>query len=599
VRVSNILLPSLKEIPAEAVIASHQLMLRAGLIRKMSAGVYSYLPLGLRALRKVENVVRQEMDLAGAQEFALPLILTREIWEESGRYAVMGDLMMKVRDRAGKDFVLAPTAEEGFVSIIRDELKSWRQLPFTVYQIGKKFRDEIRPRFGVMRGREFLMKDAYSFDRDQEDLANSYDAMRRAYLRIFRRVGLEVIGVAADSGAMGGSGSEEFMVPSAVGENEIVVCHACNRAANVETARCADDAAAGDADTPIAESVGTPAAGSAAAPREAAAPLAKVATPDVRTIEELCAFFSCSPKIFLKSLIYAYTDKDGKRCFALAVIRGDLEVNEVKLAGCLGTSEVALASDAEVERVSGAPTGFAGPVGISGVPIIADLSVRALPAGITGANGRDMHYTGVAHGRDWTATNWADIRTVREGDACEICGKPLALFRGIEVGHIFKLGDKYTKAFGVFYQSESGENRVPIMGCYGIGVDRTLASVIEQHHDADGIIWPAAIAPFDVMIVPINWAHEPTRAAALRLAEELEALGLEVLLDDRDARAGFKFKDADLFGVPLRVTIGEKTLADAEAEWRRRHDKEGGRVPLASAAAFIREEHQRLLADGQ
>jgi len=576
VRVSNILIPSLKEIPAEAVIASHQLMLRAGLIRKMSAGVYSYLPLGLRALRKVEGVVRQEMDRAGAQEFTLPLLLTREIWEESGRYAVMGDLMMKVRDRAGKDFVLAPTAEEGFVSIIRDELKSWRQLPFTVYQIGKKFRDEIRPRFGVMRGREFLMKDAYSFDRDQEDLANSYDAMRRAYLRIFKRVGLDVIGVAADSGAMGGSGSEEFMVPSAVGENEIVVCHACNRAANVETARCAGDAP----DAALA-----------------AAPLAKTATPNVRTIEELCAFFSCSPKKFLKSLIYAYADKDGKRSFALAVIRGDLEVNEVKLAGFLGASDIALAGDEEVRRVSGAPTGFAGPVGITGVPIIADLSVRALDGGITGANERDAHYTGVTHGRDWAASAWADIRTVREGDACETCGKPLALFRGIEVGHIFKLGDKYTKALGVFYQSEGGENRVPIMGCYGIGIDRTLASVIEQHHDADGIIWPAAIAPFDVMIVPINWAHEPTRAAALRLAEELEALGLEVLLDDRDARAGFKFKDADLFGIPLRVTIGEKTLADAEAEWRRRCDKEGGRVPLATAAAFIHKEHRRLLAE--
>jgi len=582
VLVSNILIPSLKEIPVEAVIPSHRLMLRAGLIRKVSSGIYSYLPLGLRALRKVEGIVRQEMDRAGAQEFALPLLLPREIWEESGRYTVMGDLMMKVHDRAGKDSVLAPTAEEGFTSIIRDELKSWRQLPFTVYQIGKKFRDEIRPRFGVMRGREFLMKDAYSFDRDQEDLDASYTAMRLAYQRVFKRAGLEVIGVAADSGAMGGSGSEEFMVPSAVGENEIAVCRACSAAANVETARCAEEGGAAQAPS------------GAGAQDESAC--RKVATPGVRTIEELCAFFSCAPTRFLKSLIYAYTDKDGKRAFALAVIRGDLEVNEVKLAGALGASDLALAGDEDVARVSGAPVGFAGPVGAASLPIIADLSVRALDGGITGANERDTHYTGVVHGRDWTAGAWKDIRTVREGDACERCGKPLALFRGIEVGHIFKLGDKYTRAFGVSYQDESGQARTPIMGCYGIGIDRTLASVIEQHHDDDGIIWPASIAPFDVAIVPINWAHEETRAAALRLSDELEALGLDVLLDDRDARAGFKFKDADLFGIPLRVTIGEKTLADAEAEWRRRGDREGGRVPLSEAAEFIRKEHQRLLA---
>ena len=591
-RVSNILLPTLKEIPAEAVIPSHRLMLRAGLIRKMSSGIYSYLPLGLRVLRKVENVVREEMDRAGAQEFLLPLLLPREIWEESGRWQVMGELMMKVHDRAGKDSVLAPTAEEGFTSIIRDELKSWRQLPFTVYQIGKKFRDEIRPRFGVMRGREFLMKDAYSFDRDQKDLDASYEAMRLAYIRIFRRVGLEVIGVAADSGAMGGSGSEEFMVPSAVGENEIAVCRACNYAANVETAKCAGQSEAeGGGEAPEgAETRGE------SSPR----PLTKTATPNVRTIEELCAFFSCGPERFLKSLIYAYTGKDGARAFALAVIRGDLEVNEIKLAGHLGASEIALASDEEVRRISGAPPGFAGPVGITGIPIIADVSVRALDGGITGANERDTHYTGVVHGRDWTAGAWTDIRTVREGDACERCGKPLSIFRGIEVGHIFKLGDKYTKALGVTYQSESGQALTPIMGCYGIGVDRTLASVIEQHHDDDGILWPASIAPFDVCIVPINWAHDETRAAAERLAGELEALGLEVLLDDRDARAGFKFKDADLFGIPLRVTIGEKTLADAEAEWKCRRGgagAAGGRVALDTAAAFIKKEHEKLLAE--
>jgi len=575
VRISNLVLPSLKEIPAEAVIASHQLMLRAGLIRKMTSGIYSYLPLGLKALRKVECIIREEMDRAGAQEFMLPLLLPREIWEETGRWAVMGDLMMKVHDRAGKDSVLAPTAEEGFTSILRDELKSWRQLPCTVYQIGKKFRDEIRPRFGVMRGREFIMKDAYSFDRDQKDLDASYEAMRTAYYRIFKRLGLEVTGVAADSGAMGGSGSEEFMVPSTVGENEIVVCRACNRAANVETARCRQDLPAQSG------------AGSLS--------LEKVSTPAVRTIEELCTFFSCDAAQFLKSLVYT-CEKDGKKAFALAVIRGDLDVNEVKLANALGVPEVALAGEEEVRTVTGAPVGFAGPVGLSGVPVVADLTLKAVVDGITGANERDCHYKGVNHGRDWTATLWADLRTVREGDPCEHCGQPLAVFRGIEVGHIFKLGDKYTKSMGVTYLDENGQNKTPIMGCYGIGVDRSLASVIEQHHDQDGIIWPASVAPYDVVIVPINWAHEETQAAALKLTAELEGLGLEVLLDDREARAGFKFKDADLFGFPLRITIGEKTLATGEVEWKRRADGEGGRVALAAAAEAVAAMHRELLA---
>jgi len=569
------MLPSLKEIPAEAVIASHQLMLRAGLIRKMTSGIYSYLPLGLRALRKVEGIIREEMDRAGAQEFMLPLLLPREIWEETGRWAIMGDLMMKVHDRAGKDSVLAPTAEEGFTAIVRDELKSWRQLPFTVYQIGKKFRDEIRPRFGVMRGREFIMKDAYSFDRDQKDLDASYEAMRTAYYRIFRRLGLDVTGVAADSGAMGGSGSEEFMVPSTVGENEIVVCRACNRAANVETARCREDAPAGSP--------------------QASVPLEKVSTPSVRSIDELCAFFSCDAGCFLKSLVYRY-EQDGKKAFAMAVIRGDLDINEVKLANALGVPEVALADEADVRAVTGAPVGFAGPVGLSGVQIIADHTVRACADGITGANERDMHYKGVNHGRDWAAGEWADLRTVREGDACEHCGQPLAVFRGIEVGHIFKLGDKYTRSMGVTYLDENGQNMTPIMGCYGIGVDRSLASVIEQNHDDDGIKWPASVAPFDVVIVPINWAHPETQAAALRLADELEGLGLAVLLDDRDARAGFKFKDADLFGFPLRVTIGEKTLATGEVEWKRRQDGEGGRLALGEAAAGLAAMQRELLA---
>ena len=623
---SNAFIPTLREVPADAVIASHRLMFRAGLLRKLANGLFAYLPLGLRSFRKVEQIIREEMNAIGALEIKPTVVIPAELWKESGRWDSMGESMLRVKNRLDNDLVVSPTAEEAFTSIVRDELSSYRQLPLALYQINTKFRDEVRPRYGVMRGREFTMKDAYSWHADEKSLDDTYQAMGRAYRQIFKRCGLSVIPVKADSGAMGGSGSEEFMVPSAVGENEIAVCHACKNAANVETAKCKDESSgtggggpprANPADggfrAPSSPSETQCSEGthffdegkkmcSSSTPKDNAA-LEKVATPNVRTIEELCAFFSCEPTRFLKSLIYAYTAPDGKRAHALAVIRGDLEVNEIKLAGHLGASEIALASDEDVQRISGAPPGFAGPVGITGIPIIADLSVRALDGGITGANERDAHYTCVVHDRDWKAAAWTDIRTVREGDACEHCGQPLAIFRGIEVGHIFKLGDKYTKAMGVSYQSESGQALTPIMGCYGIGVDRTLASVIEQHHDDDGIIWPASIAPFDVCIVPINWAHDETRAAAERLAAELEALGLDVLLDDRDARAGFKFKDADLFGIPLRLTIGEKTLAAAEVEWKRRRRSpdaeqgDGGRIALSAAAEFIKKEHAKLLAE--
>lgn len=565
-KISRFMIPTLKEIPAEATIASHQLMLRAGLIRKMTSGVYSWLPLGYRALRKLEEVIREEMDRAGAQEFHLPLIVPSELWEETGRYTVMGDLMMKVRDRGGKDFVLSPTQEEGFTHLVRGELQSYKQLPFTLYQINKKYRDELRPRFGVMRGREFTMKDAYSFDKDAAGLDASYEAMRQAYERLFRRVGLETVGVKADSGAMGGSGSQEFMVPSQVGEDEIIVCRGCGYAANTETAVCRETPGT-TADCP---------------------PPAEVATPGVRTIEELVGFFKTTPDRFLKTLVYSRV-ADGKTVHVLAVIRGDLEVNPVKLANLLGAPEVYLADDETVVKVTGAPVGFAGPVGLSGIRIIADNSVAGVCDGFTGANKKDAHLAHVDPARDLAGIEFADLRLVRAGDTCASCGASLDSFRGIEVGHIFKLGYKYTEAMNVVFQDEAGGETRPIMGCYGIGVDRTLASIIEQHHDDDGIIWPLAVAPFQVLIVPVNYDEPATRKAADSLHDALAAQGVEVLLDDRDARPGVKFKDADLIGIPLRVTIGDRGLAKGEVELK---DRAGGIVtplPVEGAAGRILE----------
>lgn len=576
-KISRFMIPTLKEVPAEATIASHQLMLRAGLIRKMSSGIYAYLPLGLRALRKLMTLIREEMDRAGAQEYALPLLLERALWEETGRYGVMGDLMMKVQDRGKNDFVLAPTHEEGFTHIIRGELQSYKQLPFTVYQIGKKFRDEIRPRFGVMRGREFIMKDAYSYDRDETDLEASYQAMRQAYRRIFQRVGLQTVGVRADSGAMGGSGSEEFMVPSQVGENEIITCEECGYAANAETAVCrnSDPGAKKQADTPSLE---------------------KVSTPGVRTIDELCVFFSCGPERFVKTLIYRVLREEGETR-VMVLIRGDYDVNEVKLTNHLQAVEVELAGENLVRDITGAAVGFAGPVAVDGVTIIADHSVAGLRDAITGANEDGQHLKHVEPGRDFRLPETVDLRLVKAGDRCVECGGVLDSFRGIEVGHIFKLGDKYTRSMSVHFLDEQGNEATPLMGCYGIGVDRTLASVIEHNHDQDGIIWPRSLAPFQVLIVPVKYEDEQLRAAADRLYDQLWDAGIETLLDDRDARAGFKFKDGDLIGIPVRVTVGTRGLEQGKLEVKLRAGSETHMLPLQDPVPAIKELLHTL--DGQ
>ena len=593
---SSAFIPTLREVPSDAVIASHRLMFRAGLLRKLANGLFAYLPLGLRSFRKVEQIVREEMDAIGALEIKPTVIVPAELWKESGRWDVMGESLLRVKNRLNNDFVVSPTAEEPFTAIVRDELSSYRQLPLALYQINTKFRDEIRPRYGVMRGREFTMKDAYSWHTDDESLDKTYQAMGRAYRRIFKRCGLSVIPVKADSGAMGGSGSEEFMVESEIGDNTLVLCKSCSYAANVEKAACRPDfhvrpsiviAKAAAADTP---------------------PYEKIDTPNVKTIEELCAFLKTEPQNFIKTLIYravnveldlssapagSYAKPEKKdsaypEAFFAVAIRGDLDVNEVKLAAVLKAGEVSLASDADVVRLTNTPVGFAGPVGLKNLPLVIDHTVTGMSDAVTGALARDTHYKHVAWGRDFEAWLIEDVRTVKAGDRCSMCGGELYTKMGNELGHIFKLGYKYTNSMNVSYLDVNGKSQTPTMGCYGIGVDRTLASVIEEHHDEAGIIWPVSVAPYHVIVVPIKYEGE-IKAAADKLAGELIGAGLEVLLDDRSERPGVKFNDADLTGIPWRVVIGDKGLAQAipKAEIKRRGEKENRVIDLDKAAAEI------------
>jgi prolyl-tRNA synthetase len=589
---SSAFIPTLREVPADAVIASHRLMFRAGLLRKLANGLFAYLPLGLRSFRKVENIVREEMDAIGALEIKPTVVVPAELWKESGRWDSMGESMLRVKNRLDNDFVVSPTAEEAFTSIVRDELSSYRQLPLALYQINTKFRDEIRPRYGVMRGREFIMKDAYSWHADDKSLDETYQAMGRAYRRIFKRCGLSVIPVKADSGAMGGSGSEEFMVESEVGDNTLILCKKCDYAANVEKAACNPDFTKADASN-------TP-------------PYEKIDTPNAKTIEELCAFLKTEAKSFIKTLIYRAVNVEldlskapgcaklerkkpspeapevYPEAFFAVAIRGDLDVNEVKLAAVLKASEVTLAADTDVTRLTGAPVGFAGPVGLTGLPVIIDQTVTGMSDAVTGALAKDLHYKHVAYGRDFEGWMTEDMRTVKAGDTCPHCKGELYTKMGNELGHIFKLGYKYTKSMNVTYLDENGKTQIPTMGCYGIGVDRTLASVIEEHHDDAGIIWPVSIAPYHVIIVPIKY-DGVVKEAADKLASELTKNGLEVLLDDRNERPGVKFNDADLTGIPWRVVIGDKGLANTppQVELKRRSEKNNVMIDLDKAAAHL------------
>lgn len=555
-KMTKMLMPTQREVPAEAEIKSHQLMLRAGMMRKSAAGIYNYLPMGLKVLRKVENIIRKSMDNHDAIEVLMPALLPAESYMASGRWEVFGDNMFRLKDRNGRDFCLGPTHEELFTELVKNEVHSYKDLPMTIYQIQTKYRDESRPRFGIMRGREFVMKDAYSFDMTAEGLDKSYKNMYAAYCEAFDKLKLDYTIVDADSGAMGGSGSQEFMVKSDVGEDTIAYCDACGYAANSEKAAC------------IPETIDCP---------EGDLELKEIHTPNVKTIDELMKFFDADPRLFVKTLIYQAEDK-----VVAVMVRGDREVNEVKLANLLGVNEIALADVQTVNEVTGAEVGFAGPIGIK-CELLMDNEVAQMKNFIVGANKTDYHYLNVQIGRDFEASQVADLRTIVSGDKCPKCGKEIKTAQGIEVGHIFKLGTKYADALGCKLLDENGNETTVIMGCYGIGVSRCIAAIIEQNCDDNGIIWPVAVAPYEVSVVPVNASDEVQMAVAEEIYAKLNAAGIETIMDDRDERAGVKFKDADLLGMPVRITVG-KFAKDGIVEFKLRSSDEVLKMSPAEAA---------------
>ncbi len=570
-RWSNTIIPTLKEIPAEAEIASHQLMLRAGLMRKLASGLYTYLPLGWRFIRKVEQIVREEMDRAGALELVMPQLHPIELWDQSGRSKIMGKEMMRLNDRNERQFVLGPTHEEIITSLVANEIRSYKQLPKNFYQIATKFRDEIRPRFGVMRAREFIMKDAYSFDATDEAANKSYKAMYDAYSRIFKRCGLDTLPVEADTGAIGGNSSHEFMVPAEVGEDQMVGCPGCRYSANLEKAECV----AGDwTGKEIADDL---------------MPIA-VETPGQKTIDDVSKFLGILPSELVKTLIY---EADGVPVAVL--LRGDHDVNEIKLKKVLGCEELALATPDVIQKVTGAPVGFAGPVGLKDVRIVADLAVTRVRSCAVGGNQQDVHLTQVKPGRDFVLSETADLRVAKDGDSCPRCGQIVNLSWGIEVGHCFKLGTKYSEAFSAKYLDENGKEQTIIMGCYGIGVTRTAAAVIECHHDADGIIFPWSVAPYQIVLLNLNPKVQDMSQYAENLYQELMDNGFEVIYDERDERPGVKFKDADLLGFPIRITVGERNFKQGQVEIVVRSDKRSLTIPLTDLLDTVKNLRQELL----
>ncbi|MCX7672942.1 MAG: proline--tRNA ligase [Thiobacillaceae bacterium] len=566
-RTSRFFLSTSKEAPAEAELISHKLMLRAGLIRRLGAGLYTWMPLGLRVLRKVEAIVREEMDRAGALELLMPSVIPAELWQETGRWEAFGPQMLKLKDRHQRDFLYGPTHEEVITDLARREIRSYRQLPVNFYQIQTKFRDEIRPRFGVMRAREFLMKDAYSFHADEASLEATYRAMYDAYSRIFTRLGLKFRAVAADTGAIGGSVSHEFHVLADSGEDAIAYCPDSDYAANVELAEALPPAT----------------------PRPAPSqPLRKVPTPGRHTIEEVCVFLQVAPSQVVKTLLVR-----GEAGLIALLVRGDHVLNEVKAGKLPGVRRpLEFASEAEIRAAVGCGPGSLGPVGL-GLPIYADHAVLALADFVCGANADDHHLTGVNFGRDLPEPQAADIRNVVAGDPSPDGRGVLALCRGIEVGHIFKLGTKYSEAMGASFLDEQGRSRPMIMGCYGIGVSRIVAAAIEQGHDERGIVFPQAIAPFELAIVALGYHRiQAVRDTADKLYDELRAAGIDVLLDDRDERPGVMFADMELIGVPHRVVVSERGLKAGELEYQARTDTAGTRMALSAASSFIRERVQ-------
>jgi prolyl-tRNA synthetase len=563
-RLTQLPLTTLKEVPADAEIISHQLMLRAGLVRRLSSGLFTWMPLGLRVLRKVERIVREEMDRAGALEILMPAVQPAELWQETGRWDVYGDLLLRIRDRHDRDYCFAPTAEEVVTEVARRELRSYRQLPVNYYQINTKFRDEIRPRFGVMRAREFVMKDAYSFHLDQASLEATYDAMAEAYSRIFTRLGLRFRKVDAHGGEIGGSRSQEFHVLAESGEDRIAWCEGDSFAANVEMAPAAPPA--------IPRPVGLQ-------------PLTRRATPGVRSIDEVTAFLKVGASQCLKTLVVEGTDGG----LVALLLRGDHELNPLKAERAPGVARpLRLASPERVLEATGAPVGAIGPVNLS-LPMIADHSVLGLADFVCGANSADAHLTGVNWERDLPVPVAADLRNVETGDPSPGGGGALTIARGIEVGHIFQLGDKYSQSMHAVVLDQDGKERVMTMGCYGIGVSRIVGAAIEQNHDANGILWPEPMSPFDVILIEINpKKSEPVTAAAAALYKDLQAAGFDVLFDDRDARPGVKFADADLVGIPHRLVVGERGVREGKAEYRHRQSGNEEQLGLANVLDFLR-----------
>ncbi|HXG57717.1 MAG TPA: proline--tRNA ligase [Thermoanaerobaculia bacterium] len=546
-RWSRYFIVTLREVPADADVISQKLMMRAGMIRKVAAGIYTYLPLGLRSIRKLEAIVREEMNRAGAVELLMPAIQPAELWMESGRWQQYGKELLRIKDRHERDFVFGPTHEEVITETVRDLVSSYRQLPVNLYQIQTKFRDEVRPRFGLMRGREFIMKDAYSFHTSRESLDETYEAMREAYQRVFHRCGLEHVPVEADTGNIGGSASHEFMVLAQSGEDAVVSCPNCKYGANIEkaTSKFFDD------------EVEPPPSGA----------MAEIHTPGTKTIDDVGRFLGRPTSQLVKTLVFE-TEKGA----VMVLVRGDREGNEVKIRNYLGVQMLTMLSDAEFEAATGGPVGFCGPVAAKCTRVLADSSLRGRKNWIVGANKPDTHLERAMPGRDFPEPEYGDFTTVLAGDPCVRCGTPLEIHRGIEVGHIFKLGTKYSEAMHCEYLDEKGERQPMIMGCYGLGIGRTVAAAVEQSHDADGIIWPVPVAPFEVIVTAVG-REETVLRVANEVYEKLLAAGIDVLFDDRDERPGVKFKDADLIGFPLRIAVGAKSLANGQIEWSWRRDR--------------------------